>query len=79
MARPIVPLSNRDMGFLPGDISAKLDPYMQPLYDNLAVIQNQFSEKDTRHQQNAERRKTGYFSVIVYSGTEPGENIFYCG
>jgi len=50
MARPIVPLSNRDMGFLPGDISAKLDPYMQPLHDNLAVIQNQFSEQDSRHQ-----------------------------
>jgi len=50
MARPIVPLSNKDMGFLPGDISAKLDPYMQPLYDNLAVIQNQFSEQDSRHQ-----------------------------
>lgn len=44
MARPIVPLSNRDMGFLPGDIPAKLDPYMQPLFDNLSVIQNQFSE-----------------------------------
>jgi len=50
MARPIVPLSNKDMGFLPGDISAKLDPYMQPLYDNLSVIQNQFSENDARHQ-----------------------------
>ncbi len=50
MARPIVPLSNKDMGFLPGDIPAKLDPYMQPLHDNLAVIQNQFSEQDSRHQ-----------------------------
>lgn len=40
--RPIVPLSNRDIGFLPGDVKSKLDPYMQPLYDNLAVIQNQF-------------------------------------
>jgi len=38
LARPIVPLSNKDLGFLPGDIDAKLDPYMQPLYDNLAVI-----------------------------------------
>ena len=38
LARPAVPLSNRDLGFLPGDIEAKLDPYMQPLYDNLAVM-----------------------------------------
>jgi PhoH-like ATPase len=40
LARPVVPLSNRDLGFLPGDISAKLDPYMQPLYDNLGVIKH---------------------------------------
>ncbi len=46
LARPIVPLSNRDLGFLPGDIQAKLDPYMQPLYDNLNVIRHQFRETD---------------------------------
>ncbi len=46
LARPTVPLSNRDLGFLPGDIAAKLDPYMQPLYDNLAVIRHQFDDKD---------------------------------
>jgi len=44
LARPIVPLSNRDIGFLPGDIRSKLDPYMQPLFDNLTLIQNQFEE-----------------------------------
>ncbi|MFG0255773.1 MAG: PhoH family protein [Rhodopirellula sp. JB053] len=44
LARPIVPLSNRDIGYLPGDVSAKLDPYMQPLFDNLTVIRHQFDE-----------------------------------
>jgi len=48
LARPIVPLSNRDIGYLPGDIKSKLDPYMQPLFDNLSVIRHQFSEKDGR-------------------------------
>lgn len=46
LARPIVPLSNRDLGFLPGDIQAKLDPYMQPLFDNLSVIRHQFRDND---------------------------------
>ncbi len=46
LARPIVPLSNKDLGFLPGDVSAKLDPYMQPLYDNLGVIRHQFDQND---------------------------------
>jgi PhoH-like ATPase len=49
IARPVVPLSNKDIGFLPGDIRSKMDPYMQPLYDNLSVIQNQFSNRDDRH------------------------------
>jgi PhoH-like ATPase len=49
MARPIVPLSNKDIGFLPGDIQSKLHPYMQPLMDNLKIIQNQFPEADAKH------------------------------
>jgi PhoH-like ATPase len=46
LARPIVPLSNKDIGYLPGDIKSKLNPYMEPLWDNLKFIQNQYSEKD---------------------------------
>lgn len=46
LARPIIPLSNRDLGFLPGDIKSKLDPYMQPLFDNLGVIRNQYATED---------------------------------
>jgi len=49
IARPTVPLSNKDTGYLPGDIQSKLDPYMQPLYDNLAVIQSQFRTNSSRH------------------------------
>jgi PhoH-like ATPase len=46
LSRPIVPLSNKDIGYLPGDIKSKLNPYMEPLFDNLKFIQNQYSEKD---------------------------------
>lgn len=49
MGRPVVPLSNKDIGFLPGDIKSKLDPYMQPLYDNLGVIQNQYPDTDSKN------------------------------
>jgi PhoH-like ATPase len=42
LARPVVPLGNRDIGYLPGDIKSKLDPYMQPLWDNLAVIRHRW-------------------------------------
>ena len=50
VARPVVPLSNRDIGFLPGDIESKLAPYMKPLYDNLGVIEDQFDKPQRKHQ-----------------------------
>ena len=46
LARPIVPLSNKDIGYLPGDSKSKVNPYMEPLWDNLKFIQNQWSETD---------------------------------
>jgi len=46
LARPIVPLSNKDIGFLPGDMKSKVNPYMEPLWDNLKFIQNQYHETD---------------------------------
>jgi PhoH-like ATPase len=51
LARPIIPLSNRDIGFLPGTAERKIDPYMQPLWDNLEFIKSQFSENEKRHKQ----------------------------
>ncbi|MEM8996584.1 MAG: PhoH family protein, partial [Acidobacteriota bacterium] len=49
LARPIVPLSNRDIGFLPGDVNSKIDPYMQPLWDNLGFIKSQFDAGERSH------------------------------
>jgi len=43
LARPIVALSNNDIGFLPGDAGEKINPYMEPLWDNLKFIKSQFS------------------------------------
>ncbi|MFT4221347.1 PhoH family protein [Dysgonomonas sp.] len=40
LARPIVALSNKELGFLPGDEKQKIAPYMQPLFDNLSVIKS---------------------------------------
>lgn len=35
LCRPAVEIGNAKIGFLPGDIKDKLDPFMQPLYDSL--------------------------------------------
>jgi PhoH-like ATPase len=57
LARPIVPLSNKDIGFLPGDIKSKINPYMEPLWDNLKYIKNQFSENDKNYKRIEEMVK----------------------
>jgi PhoH-like ATPase len=46
VTRPIVPLSNKDIGFLPGDAKSKVDPYMAPIWDNLKFIKEQFSDDE---------------------------------
>jgi PhoH-like ATPase len=43
VARPIVSLSNKELGFLPGDVKSKVDPYMAPIWDNLKFIREQFA------------------------------------
>ncbi|HTJ84032.1 MAG TPA: PIN domain-containing protein, partial [Polyangiaceae bacterium] len=37
VSRPIMPLG-RDIGFLPGDVDEKLNPWMQPIFDNLEFL-----------------------------------------
>ncbi|MBM76327.1 MAG: phosphate starvation-inducible protein PhoH [Proteobacteria bacterium] len=37
VSRPIFPMG-RDLGFLPGDISEKLNPWMKPIFDNLELL-----------------------------------------
>ena len=58
LARPIVALSNRDLGFLPGDAEEKISPYMQPLFDNLAVIKRCFNSRSVEYQLIEELLKT---------------------
>ena len=58
LARPIVPLSNRDLGYLPGDVDAKIDPYMQPLFDNLSVIRSELGDNEAAAQKLAKLRET---------------------
>lgn len=49
LARPIVPLNNKDIGYLPGDAREKINPYMEPLWDNLKFIKGQFGEGERKY------------------------------
>jgi PhoH-like ATPase len=37
VSRPVMPLG-KDIGFLPGDVDEKLNPWMQPIFDNLEFL-----------------------------------------
>lgn len=63
LARPIIPLSNRDIGFLPGDANDKIGPYMEPLWDNLKFIKSQFGENEKKHKHILEMEESGKISI----------------
>ncbi len=79
LARPIVPLSNRDIGYLPGTAEKKVDPYMQPLYDNLDFIKSQFSENEKRHKQIMQmiRDKKINISPLAFIRGRSLSNVFF--
>ncbi|MCR5453477.1 MAG: PhoH family protein [Bacteroidales bacterium] len=51
LSRPIVPLGNKDLGYLPGNEKQKVSPYMQPLFDNLNVIKQTLGVNSKNSQQ----------------------------
>ncbi len=79
LARPIVPLSNKDIGYLPGDVNSKLNPYMEPLWDNLKYIRSQFSEKDKEHKQLNEMVEAQKLVVcpLAYIRGRSLSNVFF--
>ena len=58
LARPLVPLSNKEIGFLPGDADDKIGPYMEPLWDNLKFIKSQFGENEKKYKAILEMEQT---------------------
>ncbi|MFC3197202.1 PhoH family protein [Parapedobacter deserti] len=44
ITRPVIPLSNREIGFLPGDAKSKTDPFLAPIWDNLRFIKEQYAD-----------------------------------
>jgi PhoH-like ATPase len=63
LARPIVPLSNKEIGYLPGDAEEKINPYMQPLWDNLTFIKNQFGEHEKKRKAIDEMQAQGKITI----------------
>lgn len=79
LARPVIPLQNQEMGFLPGDVKEKMGPYMLPLYDNLAVIKNAFkptSREVVRIEEMLKNEKL-LISPLTYIRGRSLSNVFF--
>ena len=63
LARPIVALANKDLGYLPGTEKDKISPYMQPLFDNLSVIRNQFGSDSRENNTIVEMQQSGQLVI----------------
>ncbi len=79
LSRPIVPLSNKDIGYLPGDINSKINPYMEPLWDNLKFIQNQYGEMDKEYKRIADAIESEKLLItpLTYIRGRSISNIFF--
>ena len=79
MARPIVPLSNKEIGFLPGDIKSKITPFMEPLYDNLKFIQSQYKENETGYRMISDSLENERLLVtpLAYIRGRSISNVFF--
>jgi PhoH-like ATPase len=79
LARPIVALSNKDLGFLPGDVKEKVSPYMQPLFDNLGVIRHRHNAHGQENRLIDEMLKDErlIISALAYIRGRSLSNIFF--
>jgi len=62
VSRPIFPLG-RDVGFLPGDIEEKLNPWMQPIYDNVEYLMGLSKQERGKGRSYQELIDLGYIEI----------------
>lgn len=79
LARPVIPLQNQEIGFLPGDAQAKVGPYMLPLYDNLAVIKKNFRDNSRENIKIEDmlRREKLVISPLAYIRGRSLSKVFF--
>ncbi|MDR0693911.1 MAG: PhoH family protein, partial [Prevotellaceae bacterium] len=79
LARPVIPLQNQEIGFLPGDVDEKIGPYMLPLFDNLGFIKSRFRSSQKEYTRIEELLKTQKLKIspLAYIRGRSLSNIFF--
>ena len=69
VSRPIFPLG-KDIGYLPGNIEEKLNPWMQPIYDNLDLLIGTSSK-------SRQKRLNRTYQELIHQGLLEVEPLTY--
>lgn len=79
LARPIVAMSNRDLGALPGDATDKVSPYMQPLFDNLNVIKHNlnYTGREVREIEEMQKNKSLIIEALAFIRGRSLSNTYF--
>jgi len=79
LARPVIPLQNQEIGFLPGDVDEKIGPYMLPLFDNLGFIKSRFRSGTREATRIDEMLKTEKIKIspLAYIRGRSLSNVFF--
>ena len=79
LARPIVAMSNKDLGALPGDAKEKVAPYMQPLFDNLNVIKHAlgYQGKEVQIIDNLQKNNQLIIEALAYIRGRSLSNTYF--
>ena len=77
VSRPIFPLG-RDIGYLPGTVEEKLNPWMQPIYDNLELLLGITKSEKKDGRSYAELVDLGYIEIepLTYIRGRSLPNVF---
>lgn len=79
LSRPVIPLKNQDLGYLPGSVNDKIGPYMLPLFDNLSVIKKSFkpTSKEVVKIEDMLRREKLVINPLAYIRGRSLTNVFF--
>ncbi len=77
VSRPIFPLG-KDIGYLPGDIEEKLNPWMQPIYDNIELLMGLSTSDRAEGRSYAELVEMGFVELepLTYIRGRSLPNVF---
>ena len=80
VSRPVIPMG-KDIGYLPGTMQEKMDPWMRPIYDNLEFLVNSRSRRKAKKSKSRgngqDRKPVSNYQYLLDTGMVEVEALTY--